>query len=158
MGALNLAKDCYRMKIELLGNDNAIKHFVDFVGRHKSNAQEQAFAEALELERRKRERVFWFNLNSNLKSKAKAKSQDEIELDAIRKKLRESKRQYKALRAAEEAAGIDLESRRRENKEQAAKMGLTLTEYGLLKYASLEAELSAKVDETLEETAARVIS
>jgi hypothetical protein len=93
-----------------------------------------------------------------LKSKAKAKSQDEIELDAIRKKLRESKRQYKALRAAEEAAGIDLESRRRENKEQAAKMGLTLTEYGLLKYASLEAELSAKVDETLEETAARVIS
>jgi hypothetical protein len=93
-----------------------------------------------------------------LKSKAKAKSQDEIELDAIRKKLRESKRQYKALSAAEEAAGIDLESRRRENKEQAAKMGLTLTEYGLLKYASLEAELSAKVDETLEETAARVIS
>jgi hypothetical protein len=58
MGALNLAKDCYRMKIELLGNDNAIKHFVDFVGRHKSNAQEQAFAEALELKRRKRERVF----------------------------------------------------------------------------------------------------
>ena len=93
-----------------------------------------------------------------MKSKAKAKSQDEIELDAIRKILRETKRQYKALRAAEEAAGIDLESRRRENKEQAAKMGLTLTEYGLLKYASLEAELSAKVDETLEETAARVIS
>jgi hypothetical protein len=33
--------------------------------------------------------------------------------------------------------------------------GLTATEYGLLKYAYLKAELSAKPDETIEQTKAR---
>jgi hypothetical protein len=62
MDALDLAKDCYTMKIKLLGDDKAIKHFVDFYTENKSSAaaraQEQAIAEALELERSKSDRVF----------------------------------------------------------------------------------------------------
>jgi hypothetical protein len=55
----------------------------------------------------------------------------------------------------EKAAGIDLEARARKHEEQAAKEGMTSTEYGFLKYGYLKAELSAKPDETLEQTKAR---
>jgi hypothetical protein len=52
-------------------------------------------------------------------------------------------------------------ARKRENRKRAAKMaaeiGLTLTEFGLLGYAHLGAELSAKPNETVEETNARTI-
>jgi hypothetical protein len=88
-------------------------------------------------------------------SKLKPKSKAEQELDDIRKKLRESKRKTKAFRMREKAAGIDLEARARKHEEQAAEMGITSTELGLLKYGHLEAELSAKPDETLEQTMAR---
>jgi hypothetical protein len=49
----------------------------------------------------------------------------------------------------------NLKARKRENRKKAAEMGLTLTEFGLLSYAHLEAELSAKANETVEQTNAR---
>lgn len=46
---------------------------------------------------------------------------------------------------------------REKNRKRAAELGLTSTEYGLLKYAHLKAELSAKPDETLEQTKVRAL-
>jgi hypothetical protein len=89
----------------------------------------------------------YFNL-TKIKAKSKPKSKVEQEMDDIRKKLRESKRKSKALRRMEEAAGIDLEARRRESDKKAAQMGLSNT--GIHRpYMTIQTDIEVK-DKVLE--------
>lgn len=57
MDALDLAKECYSMKLKLLGDDEAIKHFIDVIVRHKQKIEQmqrqQATTYDQELERRR---------------------------------------------------------------------------------------------------------
>jgi hypothetical protein len=77
------------------------------------------------------------------------------ELNALRNRIRQSKRRHNAWISMQNAAGVDFETRRRESRKRAAELGLSERDYGELKYAYLKAELSAKPNETLEQTRAR---
>jgi hypothetical protein len=50
---------------------------------------------------------------------------------------------------------LHLEARKKEHRKRAKEMGLTPSEYGLLKYAYVKADVSAKPDETVEQTRIR---
>lgn len=55
MSALNLAKNCYETKIELLGDDRLIKNILDTYANLKSRAyNDMTYDERLEMERRQR--------------------------------------------------------------------------------------------------------
>ena len=103
------------------------------------------------------------------KSEAEARKQNPDawkELDDLRRRLKTSKKRFNraqkryddSLRAiiglSPEKIRVHKHNQTR-NEKEAAKLSLTSTEYGLLKYAHLKAELSAKPDETLEQTRVR---